>query len=339
MFVVVVALVAVVVSCTYGMTVRREIRQMSDEEVARFFEAMRVYKESGRQDGGMDLPSLDYAVGRHAIAKGNTTKDQAHFGLAFLLWHAAFLREVEVALQSIDANVSIPYWDWTIDQQLEHPEESVLFTSRYFGDANPVTHIVETGALANWSISDDPLQFIPWESPAGLLRGPGNRNPHPFLTRKVMPQFTLPSQEVYASCLSRQSFGDFNMCIDPLPPSPNPLHGAPHFFSGGFWGPGTNAGDASDVHTAPNDPIFFVHHAQLDRLYYRWRLETGEALVTEDDPCGNFYGEQRNPQPPGHNINDVMYPSFYTFRDNGVPLTLGDVCYYLHSERIPYRYE
>lgn len=46
-----------------------------------------------------------------------------------------------------------------------------------------------------------------------------------------------------------------------------------------------------DFDTSPNDPLWFSHHAQLDRLHYYWMQYIGEALATDEDPCGGYYGE------------------------------------------------
>ena len=53
---------------------------------------------------------------------------------------------------------------------------------------------------------------------------------------------------------------------------------------------GTMQGDFLDFDTSPNDPLWFSHHAQLDRLHYYWMQYIGEALATDEDPCGGYYG-------------------------------------------------
>lgn len=40
------------------------------------------------------------------------------------------------------------------------------------------------------------------------------------------------------------------------------MHAAGHF---------TMGGDASDLFSSPTDPIFFLHHAMVDRIYWLWQ--------------------------------------------------------------------
>lgn len=40
------------------------------------------------------------------------------------------------------------------------------------------------------------------------------------------------------------------------------IHAAGHF---------TMGGDASDLFSSPNDPIFFLHHSMLDHIYWIWQ--------------------------------------------------------------------
>lgn len=46
----------------------------------------------------------------------------------------------------------------------------------------------------------------------------------------------------------------------------------------------------ADFDTSPNDPLWFSHHANLDRLHYYWLQLVGESIATDDDPCGIYYG-------------------------------------------------
>jgi len=49
-------------------------------------------------------------------------------------------------------------------------------------------------------------------------------------------------------------------------------------------------------------------------------------------------------QPPGHNLHDLLMPTFYTFRSSVSemrsrgPHTLSDACFNLQPSRLPYTY-
>jgi hypothetical protein len=95
---------------------RKEVRQMSTQELEDYFDAVWTMKETGRQDGRGYLVYYDDFVAQHALAASNTTMDQAHLYAGFTVWHSLLVYEFELALRSISPNVSIPYWDWTIDE-------------------------------------------------------------------------------------------------------------------------------------------------------------------------------------------------------------------------------
>lgn len=125
------------------------------------------------------------------------------------------------------------------------------------------------------------------------------------------------------------------------------LHAGVHLFAGGTWNDTerTILGDFYDANTSPNDPLWWSHHANLDRLWWQWKKEKGDALATDDDYCGNYYGgETVYPQPVGHNLWQKFYPEFYAFRSIDEisalgGLTINEACYYFNTERMPYTYD
>jgi hypothetical protein len=138
-------------SATYT---RKEIRQCSKEELEAYFDAVWALKETGRQDGRPYLQMYDDFVAQHALAAANTTMDQAHLFAAFTVWHSLLTYEFELALRSINPNVSIPYWDWTIDEATGDPSGTEILTDKYFGKANRSNdYIVDNGYVAYWPVT------------------------------------------------------------------------------------------------------------------------------------------------------------------------------------------
>ena len=91
-------------------------------------------------------------------------------------------------------------------------------------------------------------------------------------------------------------------------------HNAVHDWVGGSMIP----------YTSPNDPIFWFHHSQVDRLFYTWQVRTNcyagcyhpidhDPTITKHTPAAVWqYGEWRI---PGHHWSDWMYPWWVRPRD------------------------
>jgi len=59
--------------------------------------------------------------------------------------------------------------------------------------------------------------------------------------------------------------------------------------------------------TSTNDPVFFQHHANIDRLWGVWMSQHGQVYAPESGG------------PLGHNINDLMWP----YHHMGIDVTPG----------------
>ncbi|ORY04611.1 Di-copper centre-containing protein, partial [Basidiobolus meristosporus CBS 931.73] len=120
--------------------VRKEIRQLSENERNAFIDAINQLKASGEYEKFSPMHN-DYAP-------------FAHITPGFFPWHRYYIRLFENALQKINPSVVLPYWDWTIDSQA--PEESEVL--KWFGGngRGPLQCVVD-GPFANWraSVSND----------------------------------------------------------------------------------------------------------------------------------------------------------------------------------------
>ena len=66
-----------------------------------------------------------------------------------------------------------------------------------------------------------------------------------------------------------------------------------------LWVGGNMTSDAS-----PNDPVFFLNHAFVDKIWADWQLK----MAKEADPDPTVHYVPAEAGPPGHNLNDKMYP-------------------------------
>lgn len=105
--------------------------------------------------------------------------------------HMAISSDYERALQAMDPQVSLPYWDYTIDATRynlsgwDHASlwDSELWTANWFGNSTGESHIVEEGRWAyQEAITDDDTNSFA-RNPYGWLRAPWNLNPSKHVTR------------------------------------------------------------------------------------------------------------------------------------------------------------
>jgi tyrosinase len=77
------------------------------------------------------------------------------------------------------------------------------------------------------------------------------------------------------------------------------------------------------ANSSPSDPVFWLHHANIDRLWNQWLALYGLTyLPTEGGPCGPF----------GSNLNDPMWP----YQQIGLTVTPADV---LDTRALGYVYD
>jgi tyrosinase len=62
-------------------------------------------------------------------------------------------------------------------------------------------------------------------------------------------------------------------------------------------------GSISDIDTAAKDPLFFLLHCNVDRLWAKWQRQNGRFNSTQ---AASFFNSGANPI--GHNLPDTMWP-------------------------------
>lgn len=162
----------------------------------------------------------------------------------FLPWHRAYLLAFEQILRAAsgDPELTLPYWDWTEQPQRALPD-------RFFDPQSPL--FVENRLITRGKpIPDDAvrwekaLRFVPFASP-------GNEE-----------SFGGPFQPTPKHEHDRR-FGALELLA----------HNGVHNEIDGWMG---------DPDTAGRDPIFWLHHANVDRLWGEW-LHLGGGRRNPDD--------------------------------------------------------
>ena len=254
--------------------------------------------------------------------------DFAHEGPTFLTWHRYYLLIVERELRRVAKrigvnNFNLAYWDWT-------PEDTSLFSNERFGTPEYMsTQVDVTGTLFNeWPVlfHGHYLEYVLQRtfgrvtSDCTTVRAVRNidedRKPDNRLRRGSICAESpfLPSGDSISMALIATKYADNNqpqdgfntrmegfaeLCAGNSPTciaggGNNNLHNAVHIYLSGHM---------RDVATASNDPIFFLHHANIDRIFEAWLRKFNGNLP-------DYLPMNTPAQHPGHSYDDILVPFF-----------------------------
>lgn len=206
-----------------------------------------IWVSKGCKKGGADTCAgwMDIALQNHLTYGG-----VAHGNSRFFPWHRAYLKTLEEKMQGYHPCVTMPYWDWTQDQV--KPNGDFQWTEKMAGTAPTPTPTGQQGLWGNINGNSNTLmgafKSVDWIIPASF--------PVHARTQSMNPGGSLPSTATVASYLARVSFG-----TSPSLKAFEGPHGSPHVMIGGNMGNGRS----------PADPIFWLHHAGVDKLWWDWQ--------------------------------------------------------------------
>ena len=215
-------------------------------------------------------------------------RNRAHGGPIFLPWHRMYLLRLEQQLQRVSGNADagLPYWDWATAGGDLPPADQARSravdrrrTSAPAGDRSPPGR---------------------WPRPPGAHRGARRRavvRPAPAhrAGRRPRRSTTLPRTADVRAALTETTYDrapwDISVrvhrnLVEGWPNGPQ-LHNRVHVWVGGDMLPGTS----------PNDPVFFLNHCNVDRIWESWMTRTG-APTGRPAPSADA--------PAGHRLNDAM---------------------------------
>lgn len=251
------------------MGVRKNQATLTATEKSRFVAAIKELKRRG---------IYDHHIQEHRTAMRNMSPDPAHLGPAFFPWHRYCLYRFELDLQSVDPSVTIPYWDWTTDR---------FATSSIWND----DFLGPNGRTSDMQVMSGPFAYSTGQ---WTLTVNDNTRTPPYMRRAFGTLVSsLPtSTQVNTSINSRPTYDaspwdGSTSTATYRSYSERPLHNVVH-----RWVAGTMTQAAS-----PNDPVFWLHHCMLDRLWARWRRR---------NPSSPYLPSSGGPT--GHNLNDPMWP-------------------------------
>jgi tyrosinase len=297
-----------------ALTVRPDVADLTPEQRRALVDAILALKQAPAPFRKYrEFSYYDMFVQWHRNVFFCGRRQAAHMGSNFLPWHREFLLLFEQALNSVsDTTVVLPYWDWTDPASTN----AVFRTGLMGGDGDPDNgYAVTSGPFrkGQWRLNVVDQKASDPDPVRHLVRSIGTFPGVPDLptAHEVQNALTRPVYDTVPfddEANIHQSFrnnlegwrGEIGEnCKDrlfgPLPkqgtPRPHKLHNAVHLWVGG------KANGTMDLNTSPNDPVFWLHHANIDRLWESWAAVHGRVY----EPVSGW------PR-PGENLNNRMVP-------------------------------
>jgi tyrosinase len=191
----------------------------------------------------------DRGFQHHAGLHGLPLPAWCHHGDSlFLPWHRAYLYLVEKALQDQQPGATLPWWDWTSAQSHQIGLPAAYSAATASGSPNPLAQ----SDIRTLTSAD--VRNLNRNAPGAL----GGTVTKPRTVRDPDVPDELPrAATVQAIINNSRTFLDFSNSLENV-------HNAVHGWVGGSM---------SLVPVAAYDPIFWAHHAMIDRLWYLWQLK------------------------------------------------------------------
>ncbi|MDX1456390.1 MAG: tyrosinase family protein [Marinobacter sp.] len=258
-------------------------------------ELQRLRSAMSQLQAAAGAQSYQYLAGLHGLPNPSHCP---HNLPEFLPWHRLYILEFEQALQRFEPEVTLPYWDWTSEKAIANGLPPAL-DDESFVDSTGQTQ-------------PNPLRqaWIEFES-RWTSRGAGGRlEIVAFLADQV------------ADARDVQVFYE--------PGSPNDFSSALENPHGGIHGWIGN--DMAAVSHAAFDPVFWLHHCNIDRIWAEWQYQNPDVelpaellsrnLAVFDRPIADtldneslnvvydtILRQQRRPKPPEIHVNTLNEPA------------------------------
>jgi tyrosinase len=218
--------------------------------------------------------------------------NRAHRGPVFLPWHRLYLHRLEEAIQAVsgDAAFGLPYWDWTEDGELS---PAMQRRSPLWSLVGPARGEVTQGPLSEFRVrlfqnpADGRLYAGPprpiWRDAGRGVPGLPNRTDEDWTLADGL--FDGPGWDETADSF-RNKLEGFQDPREGAPRRGPWMHNRVHVWIGGDMAPGSS----------PNDPVFWLNHCNVDRVWEGWMQRRGRGYLP-----GPSEG------PAGHRADDPLF--------------------------------
>jgi tyrosinase len=165
----------------------------------------------------------------------------AHGTPFFLPWHRAYLYRIERAMRDRVPDAMLAWWDWRTDPDRRSRIPEAYEEEEVDGRPNPLFS------------AEVPEQALREGRERGVEVGDRTR-------RRPSRDFPLPTPKAIADLIEIRDFDTFTSNLDSI-------HGGVHMWVGGHM---------TEIDFAAFDPIFWAHHAMVDRIWRLWQIRHGQ---------------------------------------------------------------
>lgn len=235
------------------MGIRKNQAALTAQEKRAFVDAVLAVKSSGRYNDFVTTHN------NFIMSDVDSAARAAHRCPSFLPWHRKYLLDFERALQAVNPSVNLPYWDWTADST---PNASLWREDFFGGDGRSGDRQVTTGPFAfgngNWAldVTTDTRRYLSRAMGARGVRLPSRAEVDSVL---AMPTYDAAPWNSTASGFRNNLEGWRGIN----------LHNRVHVWVGGHMAQGVS----------PNDPVFWLHHCFVDKLWVQWQERHGRSYL------------------------------------------------------------
>jgi hypothetical protein len=244
-----------------GDGIRRDIATISDEERTLFVNAIRqlddstsafVYGNNAGHEGADASGNITYWDMQEQIHKdGHAHGLDVHAGPAFAPWHRVLVNRMEALLRMVDPRLSLHYWDWTTDPRVETVDRVAILTGATAG--SPQGFMGSSSGNAGAPFADFESTEITGDASEGI---PGD-GVHDHVWRSMGAGASPVAAD--SSVLGNPDFTSFNGALQNA-------HNNAHGYISGTIGA---------QHFSFHDPMVFLLHSNMDRLWATWQRMAG----------------------------------------------------------------
>ncbi|KXH55860.1 hypothetical protein CSAL01_08222 [Colletotrichum salicis] len=243
---------------------------------------------------GLKAAHVSQAQFVHFVMRANT---ESVVQGAFFPWHRWYMTVQEKLLRD-DCGYTrpMPYWDEQAEQAVLPLENASIL------NASATAGFGSTSLDANGCVVDGPYTNVRLTLDTEL-----NRVDPVCLGRDFkQKEYDQVAQKITDACMALEDYVNLNNCLGAS------THTGGHYAIGGTM---------DEPSLSPGDPLFFLHHTNLDRLWWQWQAQNESRLtdIGGNNVAQGFFWSSVRPSSLGVN---AFLPYF---NDNGNETTLDHV--------------